>query len=124
MKIINLEDIHKTLVNLEDTLGVDVQIPIGKDDGTPAYSMRVFTVIPGGHTPYHKHEFEHINYVISGKGVINTEDGPYLVKEGDCMLIPPYVVHNYENMSEYNGQNLVFICLVPKEFECGCPDDL
>jgi gentisate 1,2-dioxygenase len=105
-----------------------MQVPIGVEDNTPAYSMRVFTVIPAGHTPYHEHPFEHINYVISGEGVINTEDGPFWITKGDCILIPANIKHNYENiMGDVEDRDcchdLVFVCLVPKEYECGCPDD-
>ena len=128
MKIVSLRDIPKKLVEMEGSLGVDIQIPIGVNDDTPAYSMRVFTVTPGGHTPYHDHPFEHLNYIISGEGVINTENGPFWIASDDCVLIPAGIKHNYENFIQVSKDrttksNLVFVCLVPKEYECGCPDD-
>lgn len=126
MKIIKREEAPRKLVDMDGAFGADMSIPIGVEDGSPTVSMRILTLIPGGHTPYHKHPFEHINYVMSGEGVVHTEDGPYWIEQGDCILIPPNVFHNYENlMSEEEEKNseLVFICVVPKEFECGCPDD-
>jgi DNA mismatch repair protein MutS2 len=35
----------------------------------------VFTIEPGGHTPFHRHSFEHLNYVIEGTGAVVAEDG-------------------------------------------------
>jgi len=122
MKIINRKDVEKKLVKIENAFGVDVQLAIGAEDGTPAYSMRIFTVNPDGHTPYHSHNFEHLNYVISGHGVIRTEDGPFWIEAGDCILVPANVKHCYENVPNGSAEDLVFICLVPKTYECGCPD--
>ncbi len=92
------------------------QIPISKMDGTPAYSFRVFTIEPGGHTPHHSHAFEHINYVINGTGAIVTETGEELkVKKGDFTLILPNEIHQYKNKSD--KESLIVICAVPKEYE-------
>lgn len=121
MKIVNLKDVKKKLVNMEGSLSVDVQMAITEDDGTPAYSMRVFTINPGGNTPYHEHPFEHINYVIKGKGILRIGEKDYLLEAGDCALIMPNQLHNYRNISD--RRKFVFACLVPKEYECGCPDD-
>lgn len=126
MKIIRAEDVPRKLVDMEGAFGADMSIPIGVEDSTPTVSMRIFTLIPGGRTPYHDHPFEHVNYVISGEGVINTEEGPFWIEKGDCILIPGGFKHNYENLlsgEEGKDRELVFICIVPKEYECGCPDD-
>lgn len=121
VKIVNLRDVKKILVDMDGALSVDMQVPISEEDGTPAYSMRVFTINPGGNTPYHKHPFEHINYVIGGKGILQIDGKDYLMESGDCALVLPNTEHNYRNLSD--GEDFVFVCLVPKEHECGCPDD-
>lgn len=48
------------------------------------YAYRVFTVEPGGHTPYHNHPYEHMNYVIEGLGALVNEAGEETpLKAGD-----------------------------------------
>lgn len=91
------------------------QIPISKADGTPTFSFRVFTIEPGGHTPRHSHYFEHLNYIIEGRGAILGQDGAHEVKQGDFTMIPPGEVHQYKNTS--TDKPLVMICAVPKEYE-------
>ncbi len=55
--------------------GASKQIPLSKNDGAPVYSYRVFTLDPEGYTPYHKHDYEHMNYIIEGEGAIVNEAG-------------------------------------------------
>lgn len=116
MKITNLEKTEKKLMDMEGAKDTYKQIPISAKDGTPAYSFRVFTIMPGGHTPYHVHEFEHINYIIDGNGVIVLEDGSEKpVSKGDFVLIMPNEKHQYKNKEK--DRPFVIICAVPKEYE-------
>jgi quercetin dioxygenase-like cupin family protein len=93
-----------------------LQIPISNNDGTPTVSFRVFTIEPGGHTPYHIHAFEHINYIISGNGVLVTETGEERpVKKGDFVLVLPNEKHQYKNKSA--AEPFIVICAVPKDHE-------
>ena len=116
MVIKSLKNVPTTMVSMEGVKNAFRQVPIGKEDGTPNISFRVFTLEPGGHTPYHTHESEHVNYIISGKGAIQDEQGGlHLVQEGDFSLILPHEKHQYKNMSE--SQDLIFICAVMKEYE-------
>lgn len=96
--------------------GAYKQVPLSKDDGTPVYSYRVFTITGGGNTPYHQHDYEHMNYVIEGEGFLVNEDGEKQpIGKGDFALVLPNEKHQYQNASEEN--NFVMICGVPKEFE-------
>ena len=61
MKIIGLEEVEKNEVHMEGAVGAWKQMPISSQDGAPVYSYRVFTVEPGGYTPYHQHPYEHMN---------------------------------------------------------------
>ena len=116
MKITNLDQTIKTIVDMEGAKDVFRQTPLSKDDGAPNFVFRVFSVEPGGHTPYHKHPFEHLNYIIEGKGVVVSENGKeQAVKKGDFALVLPDEMHQYKNKSEQD--KLIFICAVPKEFE-------
>lgn len=114
MKIIRLEDVPKTPVEMEGVQGAFKQVPVGARDGAPTMSLRVFTIAPGGHTPHHAHAFEHINYVISGRGELLTDAGPRTVSAGDFVLVLPDERHQYRNPGE---EPLVFACLVPTAHE-------
>ncbi|MFP3974800.1 MAG: cupin domain-containing protein [Chloroflexota bacterium] len=115
MHITALEEVEKIIPNMEGAEGVYKQIPISKENGTPTFSFRVFTIEPGGHTPLHNHSYEHLNYVIEGNGAVIAENREYEVKKGDFVMVPPDEVHQYRNTSASNS--LVMICAVPKEYE-------
>ena len=116
MKTISLDSIKKIPAVMEGATGVSKQLPIGSADGSPMVSCRVFTVAPGGHTPYHAHAWEHINYVIAGHGLLVDGHGnerPLVA--GDFALVNPKEKHQYRNPS--GTEPFVMICAVPKEFE-------
>ena len=75
MKITDLSRLEKSRMTMEGAKDTWKQIPISRADGTPCFSFRVFTIEPGGHTPFHAHPFEHINYVIEGKGAVVNKAG-------------------------------------------------
>ena len=103
MKIISLSDVEKKEVHMDGALGAWRQLPLGSGDGTPVYSYRVFTVEAGGHTPYHQHPYEHMNYVIEGTGALVNEAGEETPLK-----------HQYRNKGD---KPFKMICGVPKEFE-------
>jgi len=116
MKIVSLDQIAATKVDTEGAKDVYKQVPIGQNDGSPAFSIRVFTVEPDGHTPYHLHPSEHLNYVIEGRGALVTERGDELkIEKGDFALVLPNEKHQYRNRSK--DERLVMICAVPKDYE-------
>ena len=116
MKITRLENLEKTKMNMEGAKGAYKQLPISKADGSPTFSFRVFTIEPGGHTPYHTHQNEHINYLIQGDAAIVTESGEELeFKKGDFALVLPDEKHQYKNKSA--TEPMIMICAVPKEYE-------
>ena len=116
MKTISLADVEKKKVQMEGAEKAWKQMPLSSADGAPVYSYRVFTVDPGGFTPYHQHPYEHMNYVISGKGELVDVDGNTRpIKAGDFALVEPDEKHQYRNTSP--DQPFVMICGVPKEFE-------
>lgn len=100
---------------MEGAKGVFKQIPLSRKDGVPAFSFRVFTIKPGGHTPFHRHPSEHMNYVINGKGVLVAEDKEYELNEGDFALVLPGEKHQYKN--SLKDRDFRIICAVPKEYE-------
>ena len=115
MKIISLEKVEKNKVNMEGARKAWKQVPLSRDDGAPVYSYRVFTVEPGGYTPYHQHNYEHMNYVIEGSGALVNEAGEETpLKAGDFALVNPSEKHQYRNKGDLPFK---MICGVPKEFE-------
>jgi len=116
MKITSLNQVEKKKVNMEGAEKVWKQMPLSMADGVPNFSWRVFTLEPGGHTPYHTHPYEHMNYIIGGEGaVVNKEGKEIPVRTGDFVLVDPDEKHNYVNKSV--DKTFVMICGVPKEFE-------
>jgi quercetin dioxygenase-like cupin family protein len=115
MKIASLDKTGKIAVTMEGAKDVWKQVPISKDDGSPAFSFRVFTIEKNGHTPFHAHPFEHLNYVIDGRGVLVTEGGKeHAIGKGDFALVLPNEKHQYRNTS---SEPLFLICAVPKDYE-------
>ena len=116
MKITRIDDTEKTRMTMEGAKDVWKQVPISKADGTPNVSIRVFTIMPGGHTPHHTHPFEHLNYVIDGEGTVIAETGEERrIKKGDFVLVMPNEKHQYKNASAQ--EPMVMICGVPKDYE-------
>jgi len=115
MYVIGLDEVQKTVPAMEGAKAVHKQVPLSRKDGVPTFSFRVFTIAPGGHTPFHQHEFEHMNYVINGEGVLIAEDREHALKQGDFALILPGEKHQFRNSSD--RQDLVIICAVPREYE-------
>ncbi len=116
MKITSLDKVEKIKPNIEGAEEIYKQVPISKRDGSPNFSFRVFTIEPNGHTPFHRHPFEHLNYVIEGLGSLVEESGKeHEVKKGDFVLILANEKHQYKNWSDKDP--FLIICAVPKEYE-------
>jgi len=116
MKVISLKKVEKNKVNMEGAHKAWKQVPLSRKDGAPVYSYRVFTVESGGYTPYHQHNYEHMNYIIEGEGALVNEAGKEIpIQAGDFALVKPNEKHQYLNKSR--DKSMVLICGVPKEFE-------
>lgn len=116
MKIVSLSNVEKKKVQMEGASGAWKQLPLGSSDGAPVYSFRVFTLEPGGNTPYHSHPFEHMNFVIGGRGALVDEAGnEHSLKAGDFALVRPGEKHQYRNVSA--DGDFTMICGVTKEYE-------
>jgi len=115
MHVTGLSKVAKTIPEMEGAKGIHKQVPLSREHGAPAFSFRVFTIEPGGHTPFHRHPYEHMNYVIDGQGILVAEDGEHGVREGDFALVLPGEKHQYKNSSQ--NRDLVMICAVPREYE-------
>jgi len=81
-------------------------------DGAPVYNMRMIEIQPGGHSPDHRHPYEHENYVLEGQGEVFIDGTVTPIAPGTVILVPPGVRHQYRN----TGTELLrFLCSVPVE---------
>lgn len=104
------QDVPTTPVNMEGTKGVIKRLAHGPADGSPSLALRVFTLEPGGHTPYHSHPYEHHNVVLEGQGVVRTAEEDRPVAQGSLALILPGEMHQFRNTGDVP---MSIVCLVP-----------
>jgi quercetin dioxygenase-like cupin family protein len=110
MKIKLAEAVEANVVEMEGASGVTMRVLIGPDDGAPNFNMRLFEVAPGGHTPSHRHAWEHEVYVLGGQGVIRAPGGDAEIAPAHCAFVPAEELHQFVNTG---SDVLRFLCLVP-----------
>ena len=111
MKICAYKDVELKEVEDKDAKGVSVRWVISDKDGAENFYMRVFDVQPGGHTPFHKHPWEHEVFIIDGHAVVTTDEGKEDAPAGSIVFILPGEQHQFRNET---AEVLRFICLIPK----------
>lgn len=115
MKIIDPAQLKTRPVEQDGVKDVQVCKPVTSSDGAPNFAMRQFTVAPGGHTPYHRHPFEHLNYIISGEGALRDEAGVlHALRPGNYAIVHPDDLHQFVNTGQ---EPFVMICAVPLQYE-------
>jgi quercetin dioxygenase-like cupin family protein len=117
MRITNADQIDPVPMQMEGAEGVSFRLLIGRNHGAPNFAMRHFTVAPGGHTPRHRHNYEHEVMILAGKGLVRCGETVRQVGPGDVVFMPANHEHQFRNPSDRD--DLVFICLVPVAFDCG-----
>jgi quercetin dioxygenase-like cupin family protein len=108
--VIGHEDNREIIeLNRENLKNVKKQILIGPKDGYDGF-MRLFIVGKNGYTPYHKHDWYHLNYVIEGEGTVTLEGKEHKIRKGSISFIPAGMTHGFKNTGD---SDLKFLCLVP-----------
>jgi quercetin dioxygenase-like cupin family protein len=102
-------------VEMDGARGVQMRLLIGRDHGAGNFAMRQFVVEPGGHTPFHKHNYEHEVYVLGGRGIVRFKDTHRPITAGDVVLMPPNAMHQFKSTGT---EPLLFLCMVPSQFNC------
>jgi quercetin dioxygenase-like cupin family protein len=97
-------------VNVEGASGVRKAGLISGVDGSPTAAMRLFELDAGGNTPYHTHDWEHVVYVLEGRGTLRSESGEAEFASGDALLTDPGERHSFLNTG---AKRLRFLCVVP-----------
>ncbi|UCD62887.1 MAG: cupin domain-containing protein [Candidatus Zixiibacteriota bacterium] len=114
MPVISYDDIELADVKMEGADKVLKAIVISEREGWDDYVLRVVRLGAGGFSPEHSHDWEHVNYVISGRGKLHLGDSTYELAERDFAFVPPEQPHQFENPYE---EDLEFICIVPSRGE-------
>ena len=110
MHYVNADELPGTVVDAPGVEGTTIQWLVDESHGAPTFSMRRFTVEPGGCTPLHEHPWEHEAYILAGRAEIVLDDGPVTVGPDTALLLAPNERHQFRSVGE---EPLVFLCLVP-----------
>ncbi len=110
MLVKDYRDVGQDDVDAEGAAGVKIRWLIAKDDGAPNFAMREFELEPGGHTPFHAHDWEHEVFILAGRGVVAGEGDEFPLEAGTVVLVPPNEKHNFKNTG---SDVLRFLCVVP-----------
>jgi len=110
------DEMTGTPMAMEGVKDVTMRLMVGRADGAKNFSMRHFTVEPGGHTPRHQHNYEHEIFVVSGNGRAECAGKMHDVRAGDVLYVEPNALHQFVNTGDEPFQ---FLCLVPAHFDCG-----
>jgi quercetin dioxygenase-like cupin family protein len=110
MKVNHYEQIKAHQVDMEGSKDCRVRWLVSEEDGAPTFAMRQFEIEPGGHTPRHKHPYEHEIYVLEGAGVAFEGDRQHPLKAGDVVFVKPDEVHQFCNTGH---AQLKMLCLIP-----------
>lgn len=115
MKVIHHNDVELHEVKIEGAKSAQIGRVLAKNDGAPNFSMRIFKLEEGGHTPFHAHEWEHEIFAVAGEGEIVTEnDGIIKLVEGTAALINSNEKHQFRNTTT---EPFKFLCLVPNAYD-------
>ena len=110
MPVVKYDGIELSEVKMDGVVDTGKANVIGKPEGWQDHTLRVFRIGPGGNTPHHQHDWEHINYVIKGRGKLTIAGETHEISEKDFAFVPPNTMHQFENPYD---EDFEFICIVP-----------
>lgn len=96
----------------EGVKGVGKQVLIGEAEGSPNSIMRRFIIGTDGHTPRHRHDSEHVVFVLSGKGTLFASNDEFKLRQGTSLLVEPNEIHQFR---ADRGEHLEFLCIIPRK---------
>ena len=114
MKITSVSRVPAEKVEMDGVKDCQYRVAVGPKDGAPHFAMRIFEVAPGGHTPLHRHPYEHEIYVLAGAGTVWRDGNEVPIQPGDVLYIPADEMHQFKNAGADVFQ---FICLIPAQFQ-------
>jgi len=110
MKVQAWRDVPEEAISDPELRGVHIRIVAGPREGARNFVMRVFEVDPGGHTPRHRHEWEHEVFILAGEGSLVTAGGKRPLRPGDAIFLAGGEDHQFRNAGP---QPFQFICVIP-----------
>lgn len=88
--------------------GLTLQILLDKIEGAKNLDVGTVSIPAKSTTAMHSRPFEEVIYMVSGTGECQIEDGTsYTLETGDCILIPPGIVHCHANTSDKHCCNCI-----------------
>jgi quercetin dioxygenase-like cupin family protein len=110
MKVAHYRDAETRVFDQPPARGVTGRVVIGQADGAGNFCMRVFELAPGGHTPRHRHAWEHEIFVHEGVGAV-LRDGKWVPVQAGCVVFVPA---DEEHQIRNDGESvMVFVCVIP-----------
>ena len=110
MKVKIEQEIPAAFVDENGANNVSKKILIGPEDGSKSIIMRYFSVLPGGNTPYHDHDFEHVVRVEKGRGLVVDSSGNEIpISSGHSVFIAGGEKHQFRNPNE---EPFEFLCTI------------
>jgi len=81
--------------------GLTLQILLDKQMGAKNLDLGTVKIEPNSETAMHVRDFEEVIYMLSGSGRVVCENGEtFTLETGDCVLIPPGVLHRHANHTD------------------------
>lgn len=117
MIIRNLDQTPTQPMDIPGVAGVRMAVMVGRADGAPNFALRHFDVAPGGHSPRHRHDYEHEVVIVAGGGTLFFEGRDHALRSGDVVYVPADREHQFTAGPE----GMRFLCLVPMSRNCGDP---
>ncbi len=112
MIVKNVDAVTAETPSMPGVKDTTMKLLIGEGDGAPHFFMRQFRVAPGGHTPLHRHDYEHEVYVVAGTGEVQGGDRSEPIRAGRVVFVPANETHQFRNPG---AEDLVFLCLIPRQ---------
>jgi quercetin dioxygenase-like cupin family protein len=113
MKVRNYNKVEKRGAFLKDkAAGVSMRVAIAEEDGARNTIMRILEIDPEGFTPLHSHEYEHLMFVVRGKGTVSDGSRESRLEKDDVVFVPGGQTHQIKNTGD---SELVLVSVIPVE---------
>jgi quercetin dioxygenase-like cupin family protein len=111
MKINNNEEIFAAEVKMDGAKDVKMKILIGPRDDSENIIMRHFIIAPGGNTPFHQHNYEHVVKIERNNGIVVDENGnEYEIRKDQSIFVKANEKHQFKNPFT---EDFEFLCIIP-----------
>jgi quercetin dioxygenase-like cupin family protein len=112
MKVGRIDGLAGTELRGDGIEAVVKKVLVSPADGWDGWTMRVFELGEGGHTPRHRHDWPHINVVLGGAGRLHVDGADHEVGAGSYAFVPAGALHQFSNTGP---GTFSFVCIVPAE---------